>query len=199
MTCDNFDLKGYLLGEVDPAEKHRIAGHLAACETCHEEMDRLSLTNMALGSLRDEEPPRRIAFVSDKVFEPRWWQRLQAPSLAFGSALVLAAAILAHGALTRPTSTATAPNIDTAAIEQRLERKFDDRLAKTVSAVQAQDRKDTALALASVEAKFSDQRRADLIAAEMNFENLYKRTTLNVKMAMTTPQQDGGASPGVNQ
>ena len=37
---------------------------------------RCGVTLDALSTLREEEIPRRIAFVSDKVFEPRWWQKL---------------------------------------------------------------------------------------------------------------------------
>jgi len=52
----------------------------------------IRLTRQALSHLREEEIPRRIAFVSDKVFEPtrfaRWWSGM--PKLAFGLALVLA-------------------------------------------------------------------------------------------------------------
>jgi hypothetical protein len=44
--------------------------------------------------------PRRIAFVSDKVFEPRWWQRAFSPTFAAG--VLVAAAILVHGAM-RPS------------------------------------------------------------------------------------------------
>jgi hypothetical protein len=47
-----------------------------------------------------EEVPRRIAFVSDKVFEPRWWQSLFSPrswNSTVAAACVVAAAILVHG------------------------------------------------------------------------------------------------------
>ena len=46
--------------------------------SCREELARLRLTLDALSTLREEEMPRRIAFVSDKVFEPRWWQSVPA-------------------------------------------------------------------------------------------------------------------------
>ena len=61
---------------------------------CREELAGLRLTLDALSTLREEEVPRRIAFVSDKVFEPRWWQRIWSPSFAAGC--VVAAAILIH-------------------------------------------------------------------------------------------------------
>ena len=68
----------------------------AACVSadCREEMSSLRVTLATLSTLRDEEVPRRIAFVSDKVFEPRWWQRIFNPT--FAAACVVAAAIVVH-------------------------------------------------------------------------------------------------------
>lgn len=64
--------------------------------------ERAAATVAALRSLPYEEPPRRIAFVSDKVFEPTWWQRFWAvPKWGFASAAMLSGAILFH-AVTRP-------------------------------------------------------------------------------------------------
>src|SRR5258708_37318755 len=65
------------------------------------------MTQAALFSLRDEEIPQRIAFVSDKVFEPspwrRWWSAFWGSTarLSFASAAMLSAAILVS-ALNRP-------------------------------------------------------------------------------------------------
>ena len=44
-------------------------------QNCREELATLRLTLDTLSTLREEEIPRRIAFVSDQIFEPRWWQR----------------------------------------------------------------------------------------------------------------------------
>jgi len=88
--------------------------------------ERAAATVAALRSLPYEEPPRRIAFVSDKVFEPTWWQRFWAvPKWGFASAAMLSGAILFHAA-TRPVpivqttapaasvqqASAPAPNVD---------------------------------------------------------------------------------------
>jgi hypothetical protein len=67
------------------------------CPECQEELATLRLTLDTLSTLREEEIPRRIAFVSDKVFEPRWWQRVFHPT--FAAAALLAVAILVHGSL----------------------------------------------------------------------------------------------------
>jgi anti-sigma factor RsiW len=95
MSCSNYDWKAYALGELDSAARHDAEAHASTCASCHEELAALRLTLDTLSVLRDEEVPRRIAFVSDKVFEPRWWQRLWSP--AFAGACVIAAAIAVHG------------------------------------------------------------------------------------------------------
>lgn len=94
MSCTNFDWKAYALGELDPAGRDQAEAHANTCAHCREELAGLRLTLDALSTLREEDVPRRIAFVSDKVFEPRWWQRIWSPSFAAGC--VVAAAILVH-------------------------------------------------------------------------------------------------------
>ena len=92
-------LKDYVLAELSREECAEVEQHARACESCRVELDALSVTRAALLSVADEEPPRRIAFVSDKVFEPKWYQRLwnSGPRLGFASAAMLTAAITAHG------------------------------------------------------------------------------------------------------
>jgi hypothetical protein len=95
MSCPNYDWKGYALGELDKHARAEAEAHAATCESCREVLAATRLTLDALSTLREEEVPRRIAFVSDKVFEPRWWQRIWNPT--FAAACVVAAAILVHG------------------------------------------------------------------------------------------------------
>jgi anti-sigma factor RsiW len=99
MTCSNYDWNAYALGELDAAARHQAETHASQCPACREELAATRLTLDALSTLRDAEPPRRIAFVSDKVFEPRWWEIFRTPS--FAGALLIAVAILAH-AFVRP-------------------------------------------------------------------------------------------------
>ena len=94
MSCQNYDWKAYALGELDRAARQEAETHAATCPACREELATLRLTLDTLSTLREEEIPRRIAFVSDKVFEPRWWQRWVTPN--FAAACVIAAAILVH-------------------------------------------------------------------------------------------------------
>jgi len=96
------DWKAYALGELNPETRVQAEAHAATCTACSEELATLRLTLDMMSTLREEEIPRRIAFVSDKVFEPRWWQRIFSPT--FASACVIAVAILAHG-LMRPANT----------------------------------------------------------------------------------------------
>ena len=91
------DWKAYVLRELGQDAHRQAEAHLATCSICHEEVAMLRLTLDSLSTLREEEMPRRIAFVSDKVFEPRWWQRVFSPTFAAGA--LVAAAILVHGAV----------------------------------------------------------------------------------------------------
>src|SRR3954447_24376931 len=105
MSCSPFDLRDYFFGELAPAERSAAETHIATCVSCREELAKLSdVKTLLLSSMQDEEPPRRIAFASDNVFEPSWWQRLwsSGPQLGFAGAALLALAIFAHGLLLRP-------------------------------------------------------------------------------------------------
>src|SRR5258708_27014007 len=106
MSCSPFDLRDYLFGELPTGDRRTMDLHLADCTRCREELDSLDMTQRVLMSVREEEPPRRIAFVSDKVFEPTWWQRLWSSGrVGFASAALLSMAIVAHGYVSRPIVT----------------------------------------------------------------------------------------------
>jgi anti-sigma factor RsiW len=118
MSCpQTIDWKAYALNELDGIAKREAAAHLSSCEACREELASVQLTLSALSTLRDEEIPRRIAFVSDKVFEPRWWQRMFNPT--FASACVLAGAIVFHAYSDRgPSEAEIQAKIDKTVAEQ---------------------------------------------------------------------------------
>jgi len=106
-------LHDYVLGELDAGQAAEVEAHLAASPEARDEVERLRLTLTALEGLPAEEPPRRIAFVSDKIFEPTGWDRFRgwltggAPGMAFGAAACLA--VLFGGiALTEPRLASTA-------------------------------------------------------------------------------------------
>ena len=167
MNCASVDLKAYFLNELAAGEKNSVDNHLHACESCREELDRLKLTEAALRSLEDEEVPQRIAFVSDKVFEPRWWQTVwrSGPAMGFASAAMLAAAILAH-AYVRPVPAVGPAKVDTAQIQQRIERevsaRVDGAVAKAVSETEARESQQVAKAMDAAEKRYQLQHQADL-------------------------------------
>jgi anti-sigma factor RsiW len=121
---NHIDVKAYVLGEMPAEEQRAAAAHVKGCEACGQEAAALQATLRTLAAVREEEMPRRIAFVSDKVFEPRWWHRLLNPT--FASACVLAAAIVFHAQASRGPSEAEVQ----ARIEQTVHRELHDlRLA----------------------------------------------------------------------
>jgi len=82
MSCSSYDWKAYALGELDQNNRRQAEAHAVTCSSCREELAGLRLTLDAMSTLREEEIPKRIAFVSDKVFEPRWWQIFRSPAFA---------------------------------------------------------------------------------------------------------------------
>jgi hypothetical protein len=90
---------------MDSPGRREAEAHAALCPNCREELATLRLTLDTLSTLREEEIPRRIAFVSDQIFEPRWYHRafraVWSPN--FAAACVIAAAILVH-AFARPAA-----------------------------------------------------------------------------------------------
>lgn len=133
------DWKAYALGELDSGARREAEVHAAVCGSCQEELAGLRVTLDALSTLREEEIPRRIAFVSDKVFEPRWWQSFLRPS--FAAAAVVAAAILIHAFVRPPVpaSTVNAAAIQsqigarvTAAVNEEVDRRVAAELSATV-------------------------------------------------------------------
>jgi anti-sigma factor RsiW len=180
MSCSPFDLKDFFFGELGEAECAQVRAHLESCRECDEELDRLRLTAAALHSLGEEEPPRRIAFVSDKVFEPRWWQVLwnSGPRLGFASAALLAAAILVHG-FARPLPVAAPTTVDTAAVEQRIgaevARRVDDAVQAAVAQSEARQARKTGELVEAARRDIEFQRQSDRVSFEETMTVLQKR------------------------
>lgn len=161
------DWKAYTLGEMDSAAQREAEAHAASCSACQEEVAGLRITLDAMAVLREEELPRRIAFVSDKVFEPSAWQRFLASfrQPSFAAAGVIAAAILIH-AFARPVAAPVSPaQVDVAAIEARVAAQIEQRVAQEMQAEMASAvNSAVAKAVADTE-KRDDQRTAKLLAA----------------------------------
>jgi hypothetical protein len=101
MSCSPFDLRDYFLQELaGPHQQRLVEAHVKTCASCREELDRLRIAEAALRSMADEEIPQRIAFVSDKIFEPSPWRRWLAAfwnsgaRLGFASAAMLSASLV---------------------------------------------------------------------------------------------------------
>lgn len=191
MSCSPSDLKDFFLDELGKAERERVKQHLEQCEACREELDRLRLTESALHALREEELPRRIAFVSDKVLAPRWWERLWAsgPRLGFAAAAMLSVAILVH-AFVRPV--APAPAVAQAAMsDAQLQARIDAEVAKRIgpavsAAVAASETRQAEKTIALVkdaEKRFDLDRRADRAAIEDAFTVLQKKLSMYIASA----------------
>ena len=136
MSCEAYDWKSYALGEMDRPARREAEAHAGVCPACREELAGLRLTLDALSTLREEEIPRRIGFVSDQIFEPRWYQRLfqslWTPN--FAAACLIAGAILVH-AFRSPAADPTVVNA-----------QINAAVAKAVAVMQAQQELDTARA-----------------------------------------------------
>ncbi len=189
MACAEYDWKGFVLQEVPPAERRRMEEHLKGCAACRQEVEALGLTIVAVRQLPQQPIPRRLAFVSDPVFELPWWKRLirmPAPAWGFASALVIAGAILAHGMLAPPAPPSAVARLDAAAVERaveaELERQLPARLEAAVRAQIAPAMAEMETRLAAFERRVEAERRADLRDVTAAFELLQKRIN-NVYLA----------------
>lgn len=189
----NEELQAYMLGELPAGKRNEMEQWLQANPEAALEAERLGVAVNALQRLPEEEPPRRIAFVSDKVFEPKWYERLWAsgPRAAFASAAMLAVSIVAHGVVTAPKS---APAQVVAAVPQDvIAREVNVAVTKAVAQVRAESdarsQKLVSDALAEAEKKFTLERRADWLAVEATIDTMRKQ--LNRAMYVASYEREG--------
>jgi anti-sigma factor RsiW len=186
MKCSPFELKDYFFGELGPAERDAVEAHVASCARCRDELATLNATRAALLSVPDEEPPRRIAFVSDKVFEPRWWQRLwtSGPQLGFAAAAMLAVAIVIHGfAAPRPAPPAPVAVVPARIDETELAKRVQAEVAKAVAASREEQMAKT---LSIVNARLRDakmENREQLLMIRDYLERMDKRNSVMLSRA----------------
>ena len=178
MSCSPFDLRDYVFGELDSAQARSVETHGRQCASCADELARLRITETALFSLREEEMPRRIAFVSDQVMTPhiweaRWWHAWwnSAPRLGFASAAMLSMAILAHALIERPAAPpAPVAPVVTAQVDQTLiDQKVAVAVAQAVANLEAQQQTRLASTVQQVDKRYSALRQEDLMTLEANF------------------------------
>ena len=198
MSCSPFDLRDYFLRELSGPQQRQVEAHVKTCATCREELERLGFTQAALFALRDEEIPQRIAFVSDKIFEPspvgRWLAGFwgSAARLGFASAAMLSAAILVYAL--RP------------AVPAVVAQRAPQQIVQTVSDAEIQARVDAAVARASADwearqAEKNKQLAADLesarktlqwAAAELDFSERRELRNRVLTANYGGPNENGG-------
>ena len=201
MSCSPFDLKDYFLKELPSPQRLQVEAHVKTCDTCCEDLDRLQLTEAALFSLRDEEIPQRIAFVSDKIFEPsplrRWFAGFWGSTarLGFASAAMLSCAIFYFAA----TRTAPAPNrpaviervtVAAAPSPAEIQKQIQQAVAVAVAEVEARQAEKTNKLVADLELRSDEMRRSlQLVAGEYELDR--KRAQHEVHAAMIRPVETG--------
>jgi len=204
MQCHENDWKAYLLEELPPAERSRLKNHLGECAGCAAEYERLSLTLTALRRLPEVEMPRRIAFVSDPVFEPSWWRRFwsSAPRLAFAGMAMLALAIVVHAYAPRQAATQGVDEAKLQAmveqqVQARLTAAVDQRVRETVlplvqetarKAAESQSGAVAAQLVAELDQKLKSQRKSDLATIGEEFDLIQRR----MGMMYVTASRQGG-------
>ncbi len=171
------DIRDYAMGEGSAAERQAFAAELAKSGELRDELQRYELTLTALQSVAEEEIPRRIAFVSDPVFEPKWWQKLfSAPQWGFASAAVLGAAILGHGWMMRPVAAsplvAQAPIVREAGISKE---ELKAVVAQAVAEVESRQRENLRVALSEAEKKHQEERQMMAVTFDENMMLMRKQ------------------------
>jgi anti-sigma factor RsiW len=200
-ACDCADLlRDYAFDELGAAERKSMEQHLRQCSGCAAELDRLRLTTAALRVLPDVEPPRKIAFVSDKVFEPKqswlagFWN--SAARLGFASACVLAAG-LSFAAMHRPAEVHT--SVQTASVSQaEIDATVLKAVALAVDKTHTEDVQLTKAALDEVDRKYAQKQQNLMIAMGASLDLLQKRQQQVARASFV--DSPGGFGPvGVTQ
>ncbi len=183
MSCGPFDVRDYALGELSVPERGQVESHAATCANCATELERLRVTQAMLLSVPDEEPPQRIGFISDKVFEPsaarRFWNGFwqSGARLGFASAAMLSTALVIF-ALHRPVEKATpAPMATIASHEAAHDYTLEIRqaVADAVQQTESRDAKRAASLLAAAEQKHELEHKELLLAVQDTVSVMQKR------------------------
>jgi anti-sigma factor RsiW len=185
-------LKDYVYGELPAAERRAVEEAVAADGALREELGRLQVTQSALFALREEELPRRIAFVSDKVFEPKWWEVWlnSGPRVGFAAAAMLAGAIVFHGWAGQGKAAAEAgPAFDQARFEQRISEEVARVLPAALEQAERRHRMQLAAAIREADGKYQRLRQDDLMAMEASYSLLREK---QAAMLVSLSQSSGG-------
>lgn len=183
----NEAVRDYAFDELPAGERREMERHLAGCAPCATELEQLRLTTAALRSLPEQEIPQRIAFVSDKIFEPSPVARFFAYLRKSAPVLIASAALIA--ALVRP-----APEVKTivqTAAGVNVNQQIDEAVARAVRQVKAEDARITKVAIEAAEAKHDREHRMIVAAMEQNLEVMQKRMGAMTSLASLETSQNG--------
>lgn len=193
-TCERTEaLRDYAFDELPAGERREMEQHLTACQCCATELHQLQLTTAAMRTIPDQEIPQRIAFVSDKIFQPSpvarffsgFWN--SAARLGFASACIVATALLAmtfHRPPEIRTIVQTASGID-------VSKQIDDAVTKAVQQVRAEDAQLTKAALAAAEIRHEREHRMLMASMEQSLEVMQKRMGAMTSLASLESPQNG--------
>ncbi|HUI77078.1 MAG TPA: zf-HC2 domain-containing protein [Bryobacteraceae bacterium] len=203
MSCSPFDLRDYVFQELSATERKQVDVHVKGCQNCREECERLRLTEAALFSLRDEEIPQRIAFVSDQVFEPSAWRRAwagfwgSAARLGFASAAMLSVALVVF-AVVRPAIQTPGPvaasqngkavSVSSAEIEQQIQAAVD----RAVASSEARQRDKFEQAVAEIRQQDLKERQQLTRFADAAIDMSTRRNLLVERSSYDFPRADKG-------
>jgi len=171
MSCSPFDLRDYVFEELSEPERKQVETHVNSCRGCREEYERLRLTEAALFSLREEEIPQRIAFVSDKIFEPSPWRRAWAAfwgstaRLGFASAAMLSVALVVFALMRPAVQSPVASSVSTKAV--------------AVTAAEIQQQVQAAVERAVTASEARQQEKFEKVVADIRREDLKERQQLS--------------------
>ena len=203
MSCSPFDLRDYFLQELSTPQRLQVEAHVKTCDGCRVEMERLHLTGAALFSLREEEIPQRIAFVSDKIFEPspvkRWLTAFWGSSarLGFAAAAMLSVAI-SFSAWHRspapaPVPPATAMNtaVPAALTPEQIDQRIQQAVFKAVADVEARYAKESEVQLAKFQRE-TEMARQSLVYYAERLEMAQRRNNiLRAHDMVSAPEERG--------
>jgi anti-sigma factor RsiW len=199
MSCSPFDLRDYHFGELADPQRREVESHVRNCAPCREELERLQMTESALFTLREEEIPQRIAFVSDPIFEPSRVRRFfsdfwgSAARLGFASAAMLSAALVVfafHKPAPAPVPAAVPPAVVASAAPSDADVKalVDAAVAKAVGAAEERQTLKTKALAADLEAA----RQRLLVAAQELDQSQKRQGTYKLNAGLLLPPNENG-------
>lgn len=174
-------MRDYFLGELQEPDRLQAARHIQGCANCTGELEQLQLMRTALFTLREEEPPQRIGFISDKVFEPspvkRWlagfW--LSGARVGFASAAMLSAALV-FSATHKPEPKAVETKVVAAAVAQPdVQSIVNQAVHRALAETEARQEKKTRELLAVAEERHRMQEQALNARLEVAFDSLQRK------------------------